>query len=81
MGMPPQKVFNDERAEGEGCASTWVRKTGFESWNDLLQKSGFGEAVRRDNNHHCELIVSTSESDLSVEAYDRMEEILKKILA
>lgn len=80
MGMLPQKVFNNERAEGEGCASTWVRRTGCELWNDLLQKSGFGEAVKRDNNHHCELIVSISESDLSAEAYDRMEETLKKVL-
>lgn len=78
MGMPPQRVFNNERAEG--CVSIWVRRTGCKSWNDLLQKSGFVEAVRRDNNHHCELIVSISELNLSVEAYDKMEETLKKIL-
>ncbi len=82
MGMPTFQEFNKMRKKDIiGGAETWVRRTGCESWIDLLKKSGFKEAVRKDRNHHCELSVTTKESSLPIEEYDRMEDILTKVLA
>lgn len=82
MGMPTQKEFDLGRRKGDvGAAATWVRRTGCDSWNDLLQKRGFRESIRKDYNHHCALTVSVSESNLLVEAYKKMEDDLNRVLA
>lgn len=45
--MPTQKEFDLGRRKGDvGAAATWVRRTGCDSWNDLLQKSGLRESKR-----------------------------------
>lgn len=81
MGMPTQKQFDMGRQKGEvGAATTWIRRAGCDSWNDLLQKCGFQESIRKDDNRHCALTVSVSESNLPVEAYKKMEDELNRVL-
>ena len=42
IGMPSQRLFNIQREAGEGCASTWVRRTGCASWNDCCRRAVLG---------------------------------------
>lgn len=82
MGMPTQRLFDLKRQkEYVGTATTWIRRAGCDSWNDLLQKCGFQESIRKDDNRHCALLVSVRESNLPVEAYKKMEDELNRVLA
>lgn len=81
MGKPSEKSFNKDRDGDIPHSTTWIKRTESDSWSDMLRKCGLAEYIKNSYNRHCPLTVSTSESDLSVEQYNKMEEDLKKILA
>ena len=79
MGMPPACEFNRRCPAGEATANTWVKRTGCDSWNDLLIKSGYEKCVRTHCNHHCELTETANRPELSVEEYDALAEVFTKL--
>ena len=80
MGMPSACEYTRRRPAGEATANTWVKRIGCDSWNDLLIKSGYEKCVRTHCNHHSELTAMISESELSFEEYEKMEEELSRLL-
>ncbi|MCM1343449.1 MAG: hypothetical protein NC305_13645 [Lachnospiraceae bacterium] len=81
MGKPSEKGFNRCRSDDIPHSTTWIKRTESTSWSDMLRKCGFESDIRAERNRHCPLTVSTSESDLSDEQYDKMEKELQKLLA
>lgn len=81
LDKPTKKEFDVKRPKESSSATTWIRKTESDSWNDLLKKSGFADCRRNIHTPHCQLEVTTTESDLTVEEYLKMEHYFRALLA
>ena len=81
LGMPSANEFTRRRPAGEATALTWAKRTGCDTWTDLLIKSGFEKCIRTPCNHHPELTATITELELSVEEYEKMEKELSRLLA